>query len=101
MDAVRSYPVFDPRKPGPSYLFYSPIVFFDPSVEYFCNGMVRLTVDASSLGASAARASRRAALASGGFGLLALLVGAAGAILVSMAPPCQAPARGRRGRARR
>lgn len=101
LGAVRSYPAFDPRRPAPSYLFYAPIVFFDPSVEYFCNGMVRLTVDASSLGASAARANRRAALVSGGFGLLALLAGAAGGLLLGMKLPRPTPTRRSRKKARR
>lgn len=97
MGAVRSYPAFDQRRPAPSYIFYAPIAFFDPTVDYFCSGMVRLTVDTSSLGASAARAGRRAWIAAGGFGLLALCLGAGGAVLIGFGLP-GAPSRSGKGR---
>ncbi len=80
---VRSYPAFDPAQRAGSYVFYSPIVFFDPSVSYFCNGMVRVAVETSSLELAMQDARRRAGSTAVGFGLLAFGVGAAAAGLTA------------------
>jgi hypothetical protein len=98
LGSVRSYPGFDPKALADRYVFYAPIAFFDPSVPYFCNGMVRLTVETSSLRLAMQGARRQAATTAAGFGLLAfgLGVGVAVGFAASGAVTPRAPApRGR------
>jgi serine phosphatase RsbU (regulator of sigma subunit) len=80
---LRSYPAFQSSTPVDQYIFYYPIVYFDPDDSYYYHGLVRLAVGTERIRASIARAQIALVQITGAIALLAVALGVAGAIILA------------------
>ena len=80
---LRSYPAFETRTPVDQYIFYYPIVYFDPEDSYLSHGMVRLSVGTEAIRQSIARAQIDLLRITGLIALLAVALGVVGAIILA------------------
>ncbi len=79
----RSYPAFETRTPVDTYIFYHPIVYFNPDDSFFYHGMVRLAVGTRAIRDAIARAQLDLLKVAGGIALLAVALGVLGAIILA------------------
>jgi hypothetical protein len=98
LSGVRSFPAFDPgtravfwsiersnfvQSPDGRFLFYKPVLFRSPSDEVFYRGVIRLEVSVDTILANIASDTRSTFLVIGVIALIAIALGAAGALILA------------------